>query len=393
MRLKIIGFLKCHPRILNFFYAVFGVALNFLGLFVRKKKKIVFASYGGRKLDDSPYVLYKEICGRKEFDDYELIWAFVDPDAHELKRGRKVKIDTPAFFMALLSAKIWISNTGIDRDVGISKKRVISIETWHGCPLKKICGEEHTTSMQNDKLHKGKKDASTIRCAQSEHDLEIFARVFNAEKEAFLLSDLPRNDELVGKKTVEEINAIKAKLNIPTEKKVILYMPTYREYLVDESYNNYIKPPMTLTKWAEALSDEYVLLFRAHYAVNKALDLKNDGFVFDVSSYPRINELYIVSDILISDYSSAYMDYAILERPMLCFAYDLEEYEEKRGLYLKLDEALPCEICDNEDALISQIVDLNYEEASAKTRIFKERFAPFAGNASKTVVEEIVKRL
>ena len=78
---------------------------------------------------------------------------------------------------------------------------------------------------------------------------------------------------------------------------------------------------------------------------------------------------------------------------MLCFAYDLEEYEEKRGLYLKLDEALPCEICDNEDALISQIVNLNYEEASAKTRIFKERFAPFAGNASKTVVEEIVKRL
>ena len=247
--------------------------------------------------------------------------------------------------------------------------------------------------MQNDKLHKGKKDASTIRCAQSEHDLNIFARVFHAEKESFLLSDLPRNDELAGEQSVERINEIKAKLDIPLDKKVILYMPTYREYLMDENYNNYIKPPMTLTKWAEALKDEYVLLFRAHYAVNKALDLKNDGFVYDVSAYPKINDLYIASDILISDYSSAYMDYAILERPMLCFAYDLDEYEEKRGLYLKLDEALPCEICDNEDSLISQITDLNYAEASARTRVFKERFAPYAGNASKIVVDEIIKRL
>ena len=62
-------------------------------------------------------------------------------------------------------------------------------------------------------------------------------------------------------------------------------------------------------------------------------------------------------------------------------------------MYLKLDEALPCEICDNEDSLISQITNLNYVEASAKTRVFKERFAPFAGNASKTVVDEIIKRL
>ena len=73
MRQKLIGFLKCHPGILNFCYWIMGVLLNFIGVFVRKKKKIIFTSYGGRKFDDSPYVLYKEICSRPEFDGFELI--------------------------------------------------------------------------------------------------------------------------------------------------------------------------------------------------------------------------------------------------------------------------------------------------------------------------------
>ena len=391
MRKKLIGFLKCHPKILDFCYGVMGIMMKILGLFVRKRDKIVFTSYGGRKFDDSPYVLYKELCNRQEFDDFDMIWAFVDPDKVDIPRGRKIKIDTPRFFYELLSARIWISNTGIDRDIGLSKKNVISVETWHGCPLKKICGEENENSTQNKRLSK-KTDHSTIRCAQSQYDLEIFSRVFNADKETFILSDLPRNDELCGV-TEEQVQALKEKIGIPKDKKVLLYMPTYREYCIDKNYNTYLAPPMDLEKWKARLQDEYVLLIRAHYAVNNALNIKNDGFVYDVSSYPLINELYIVSDILISDYSSAYVDFSVLKRPMLCFAYDYDVYNEKRGLYLNLYDVLPCAIDATEDALLERIESLDYEEYSKRADEFRMVYAPYAGKATETIVDALAERI
>ena len=391
MRKKLIGFLKCHPKILNFCYGVMGFMMKIFGVFVRKRKKIVFTSYGGRKFDDSPYVLYKELCNRHEFDDFDMVWAFVDPDKVDIPRGRKIKIDTPRFFYELLSARIWISNTGIDRDVGLSKKKVISVETWHGCPLKKICGEENENSTQNKRLSK-KTDHRTIRCAQSQYDLEIFARVFNADKATFMLSDLPRNDELCNV-TEQQIQALKDKIGIPQDKKVLLYMPTYREYCIDKNYNTYLAPPMDLEKWKARLQDEYVLLIRAHYAVNNALNIKNDGFVYDVSSYPLINELYIVSDILISDYSSAYVDFSVLKRPMLCFAYDYDVYNAKRGLYLNLHDVLPCPIDAAEDELLERIESLDYEEYSKRADEFRMIYAPFAGKATETIVDALAERI
>ena len=177
------------------------------------------------------------------------------------------------------------------------------------------------------------------------------------------------------------------------DKKVILYMPTYREYLVDEDFKTYLAPPIDLKKWQEELKSDYVLLIRAHYAVNAALEINENGFVMDVSDYPYINDLYVVSDILISDYSSSFIDYSILNKPMLCFAYDLEEYESKRGLYMKLDEVLPCIIDRDEDSLLKHIKTLDYFKASEETKAFHNKFAPYAGHASERIVDEIVSRL
>ena len=148
-----------------------------------------------------------------------------------------------------------------------------------------------------------------------------------------------------------------------------------------------------MEKWKEKLGRDYVLLFRAHYTVGTALNITNDEFVKNVSDYPELNDLYVISDMMISDYSSTFFDYSILDRPMFCFAYDLEEYSEKRGLYLDLSKELPCRINKTEDDLLSDIVSLNYSEARAKTKIFHMKYAPNAGNASRTVVDKIIERL
>ncbi|WP_288875366.1 CDP-glycerol glycerophosphotransferase family protein [uncultured Fusobacterium sp.] len=392
MRNRIINFLKTNQNILEICWKIAKIFLKICSLFVKiDSKTILFASFGGRKYDDSPKAIYDEICLREEFKDYKLIWAFVNPNKYRIPRGEKVKIDTYSFFKILLQAKIWVSNSGMDRGIELERKGIIKVETWHGTPLKKIGGEENKNSLKRIE-NLVEKDKKTIRCAQSEYDREIFSRIFNAEKSSILLSDLPRNDKLL-KYTQEEIKNIKKELNIDINKKVILYTPTYREYLINENSETYIAPPINLKKWKAKLGKEYILLIRAHYAVNAALEIKDDDFVKNVSDYYSLNNLYIVSDMMISDYSSTYFDYSILSRPMYCFAYDLEEYKEKRGLYLELDKSLPCKINKTEDELIKDILNSNYEEKSEKTYRFHKKYSPYAGNASKIVVDEILKKL
>lgn len=387
-------FLKMHPVFVRLFWLCMRALLKVCSIFLPvKKKTILFCSFGGRKFDDSPKSIYDRFCMMPEFNDWKVTWAFVEPDEFSLKRGEKVKIDTVRFFKALLYSQVWVSNSDLDRGIDFYRSGTIQIETWHGTPLKKICGEENTNSIGGRKSLKRKKiDSSTIRCAQSEYDREIFERVFYAKKEAILLSDLPKNDALL-RYTTDRITQIKEKLQIPFNKRIILYMPTYREYLVDGDNRCYIKPPMDLSMWKRELGSEYVMLIRAHYAVTAALDIGEDSFAIDVSNYPTLNDLYAVADVMISDYSSSFFDYSILDRPMLCFAYDKEEYEEKRGLYMDLEDTLPCKIDRTENEVLSHLKTMNYEVEAQKAKEFHYRFAPYAGNATETVIAELKNRL
>lgn len=395
MRKRLIAFLKRHPKLLQAFWAIAGWCLRLVGRFVRvREKTAIFASFGGRNFDDSPKAVYDEMCADERFQDWKLYWAFVEPSKFDIPRGEKVKIDTWKFFKSLMFCQVWVGNSSITRGVDLyPKKNQVRVETWHGTPLKKIGGDENTNSMAvKKKTPKKKKDSRTVRCAQSEYDREIFMRIYNADENAFLTCDLPRNDALL-KYTDEKIAAVKEKLGVPQDKKIILYMPTYREYAYDSDKKICLKPPMDIAKWQAALGDKYCLLVRAHYMVESAMGLKENGFLKVVSAYPYLNDLYAAADILISDYSSAFVDYSILKRPMLCFAYDKEEYEEKRGLYIDLEKELPCAVRKSEEEVIDDILDLDHAAASEKTDAFRRKYAPHAGGASKAVADKILQRI
>ena len=392
MREREINWAKNNHSFLRIAYLTTRKVLNTVGLLTPVKKKILFSSFGGRGFNDSPYALYRRISEDERFDDYELVWAFVSPENHTVPRGRTVKIDTPAFFKELLSSEIWVSNAGIDRGIEISRRKHISVETWHGTPIKKIGDDSNdNTALNENKLRE--KDSTTIRCAQSEYDLEIFERVLNATRDSFLLCDLPRNDELCDSDIAERKKRIRKAFDISDGKKVLLYMPTYREYWQDKSGLTEMKQFINVERWEAELGDKYVLLIRAHYAVNKHIDFQNSLFVRDVSDYSNLNDLFIVSDILISDYSSAMIDYSILDRPILCYAMDYDEYLLKRGTYVDINSFLPCPVDKDEMVLIDRIKHLNYESYSQRSREFHEKYAPHAGHATEAVIEEIVNRM
>lgn len=393
MREKIITFFKTHPSIIR---TIWSIARRILKLFVNISKQqntIIFCSFGGRSFNDSSKAIYDEICRREEFKEWRLIWAFVEPNKFNIPRGEKVKVDTIAFFKSLVTSKVWVSNSGMDRGIDLITDKILRVETWHGTPLKKIGGEENQNTFgSKPEEYKGSIDTSAIRCAQSEFDRKIFSRVFHASMDSIILSDLPRNDELFTY-NIDKLNEIRNYLGVTEKKKVILYTPTYREYLINESSQNFIAPPMDLKKWERELGNEYVLLVRTHYAVSVALCIENNNFVKDVSSYPSLNDLYAISDMMISDYSSTYFDYAILNRPMLCFAYDKEEYEKKRGVYLDMEKELPCKVCKHEDEVISEILTMDVDTATEASKKFHNKYAPYAGQASKMVVDAILKKL
>ena len=390
MKKRIINFIK-YNRFFLALYKFFGnLFIKVFSLFIRvDDKKILFVSFGGRKFDDSPKALYEKIKNDKFFEDYKLVWAFINPKEFNELDCKKVKIDTLSFYKTALSSKIWITNSSIQRGLKLKRKNTIKINTWHGTPLKKL-GKDMQKNKVKVKIAKSK--GQIIYCAQSEYDREIFTRLFSTDKQNILLSDLPRNDGLL-MFSEDKKDKIKQELGIAKDKKVILYAPTFREFNRDNLNNCYIKPPIKLNKWQEKLSNEYVLLFRAHYEVIKAIGITQNEFVIDVSAYPSLDNLMAISDLLISDYSSIYFDYSILEKPMLNFSYDYEQYVKERGLYLDVEKDLLLKINYDEDSLLNQILTLDIAHEKALSIERKKRFAPYAGNASNIVIDKLKQEI
>ena len=390
---RLIQIVKELPLLMDAAYWVTWGALKVMCLFIPiKKKTIMFVSLGGRNYDDSPRDLYEYMRPLNEFKDWTFIWAFLNPDKYVIPDARVIKFGNFAYFRTLLSCQVWITNGGLDKGIDFSRKGCIIINTWHGAPIKKIQGEENTNQILKHYRQNKPIDKNTIRCCQSDYDKAILARVFRASKECFVMSGLPRNDKLL-EYSQEVIDSAKNKLGIPLNKKVILYMPTYREYLINVDNDIYLKPPMNIKKWEDTLSKEYVLLVRAHYAVSASLDIKSGDFVKDVSKYAPLSDLYAITDIMISDYSSAFFDYSIFGKPMRCFAYDMERYEQERGFYMDIEKELPCPIHKNEDDLINSIKNINYEADCIATRAFASKYIPNEGSARKTVTDLLIKRI
>ncbi len=351
---------------------------------------MVFVSFGGRKYDDSPRAIFESIIRNKLFDDFELVWAFIEPEKHDVPRAVKIRIDTPKYFLTLLRSRVWITNSSMTRGLHFKGKNTFLLNTWHGSAIKRM-GTDIDGSNTSFKI--SGENQTDIMLAQGEYDVKLFSRVFGIIPEKFRITGLPRNDELVWNNNSEVQLELKKKLGIAEKKKIILYAPTYREFNKDALNNCVMEAPIDVELWRRELGDDYVLLFRAHYEVVKLLNVSDDGFVKNVSSYPQLNDLILVSDLLVSDYSSIFFDYAITGKPMFCYAYDYERYSRERGLYFDIREKLGCEHLEDEKKLIEAIKTIEIHERKAVTESFRSQYVQEYGNASEKAAAIIFKAI
>ena len=366
-------------------------------------KKVYFQTFSGRGYSDSPKAMYEYMMKAPEYADYHFVWSFKEPERFSFLRNSRtevVKFRSRADNKALRTSRYWISNYRM-LDHQHPRKGQIYVQCWHGTPLKRLGYdlEASDNSMNSIKEIRSKyrTDARKFKylISPSPFCTEKFATAWNLVKtnqtHKIIEEGYPRNDHLINA-TDEERTEIRQKLGVDG-KKVILYAPTWRDNQHTSGEGYTYKTEVDFDKLRAELGEEYIILFRAHYLVANSFDFdKYRGFVEDVSSYSDINDLYIAADILITDYSSVFFDFANLRKPEIFYMYDLEEYaNELRGFYISLDE-LPGPIVRDEDALIEAVKACDGWKPDEKYEEFCRKFNPKDdGNASARTLARIIE--
>lgn len=371
-------------------------------------KTILFEAFGGRNYTCSPKAIYEKMLTMKEFKDYTFVWSFIDPSKHEVKKDKRLKIiksKSKEYYKYISISKYWIVNSIIEE--GITKKKdQVYVQCWHGTPLKRLRYDIVVNGASLNSVEEIRKrndiDAKKFDyfISPSKYCTEKFTSAFNLKalgKENIIIEEgYPRNDFLFNK-TKKDIDAIKKKLGLPLDKKVIFYLPTFRDNQHTSGVGYTYKLGIDFDSLKKKFSKEYVILFSPHYFIENSIDLtKYKGFIYNVARYDEINELYLVSDIIMTDYSSVFFDYANLKRPMLFYMYDIDDYKGNlRDFYISLDE-LPGPIAKTQDELENNLknIDKEYKKNKEKYEKFNEKYNYLDdGNASERVIKVIFKEM
>lgn len=383
MRKKFVSFLKGHVTIFNVYSYVLSTFVKFLRLFIHTDEKLIlFVSYGGRYYNDSPRCIYQMMLDDPRFSGYKLYWGFIHPDSFEFIPNR-VRIDSLKYFKIALKARCWITNVAIERGLNFTGKHTLYFHTTHGT-IPKLSGYDDKLTMQFTKKFRYKYD---ISCAQSLYEKEKQLQMYALKDEQVIITGYPKNDILVNP-SPSYVLSLRQKIGIPEGKVAILYAPTFRDNIYDD-----MKCDINFNRWHSILGDKYVILYRAHPVVaNKTSFDSQSGFVVDCSEYPENCELMIAADMLISDYSGIFFEFGVQEKPMFCYAYDYEEYNAKRGLYMDVRKEIPGGTL-GEDELLSYIKNGTKDQFLSELRSFKQKYIQEYGHSTESCVNIIYERI
>lgn len=390
-----------------YFYRFIYVKIQMAGIKI-DDKTIIFSCFNGKTYTCSPKAIYEYMVNSDKYKDYNYIWGFKEYEKYQyLEKNRNTKVikqNSKLYYKSLAKSKYWIFNYKIP-DYLYPKKKQVFVQCWHGTPLKRLGFDlVHFDNKLNTingmkKRYKIEAKKFSYFISPSKYSTEKFISAWNLKeigKENIIIEKgYPRNDFLFNY-TQKDVNKIKRQLGIEnTNKKIILYAPTYRGDQHTSGVGYTYKEEVDFEKLKEKLQDRYIILFRPHYFIANVFDFERyKGFVINVADIDDINELYIISDILITDYSSVFFDYANLKRPMIFHMYDLEHYRDKsNGFYFDVEKELPGKITRTDDELIDEILRIGEDFVySEKYKKFNDKFNYLDdGSATNRTVEQIIK--
>jgi CDP-glycerol glycerophosphotransferase len=295
------------------------------------------------------------------------------------------------YYRAMARAKFFVNNVNFANDI-VKRPGQVHIQTQHGTPLKKMGLDlmDHPMGAANLDFREmlDRSDRWDYVLSSNRHSSEVWERSIPCDYTT-LEFGYPRNDQLV-RATADDVAAARAALKLPSDKTVILYAPTFRDW----SRNNFI-PPVDLAAFCKRLGDGFVLLVRGHYFTGSGEGVKHlqaAGTLRDVSKHASVEELMIASDVLLTDYSSIQFDFANLDRPIVIYADDWDTYVRARGVTFDLMASPPGVVETTLDGLADAFRSGRYRDAATDhlRKEFRKRFCQFEdGHAAERVLRHV----
>ena len=368
----------------------------------------IFGEWFGKKCSDSALTFANYVAQYGD-ESLKLFWLCDSGiDTSELN-SRIVVVNRSSEYAIELqkSAGVAVMNQGYD-DFSENGENylgnAITVNVWHGVMWKKIgydSYKQHIFSLPYIQLMKGIRSYSLF-CSPSDIYTKIFSKAFKLDSSRAINCGLPRNvmffhDSEVKKARERLLCIIESKgISINDELKIITYMPTFRDATTKSfSFSEYKEAE--LGKFLE--DNNCVIIQKAHERnINRGAGYGSTAKsrVINIDNI-RPQDLLAASDVLITDYSSCFFDYLLLDRPIIQFIYDYEYYSKKdRGLYYSWEQVDCGAVIYDEDVLIDAIKEsiIDPSKHCEKRRIVREKFLTYeSANNCEIVYNAIFERI
>ncbi len=349
-----------------------------------KSNKVIFASDSRTELSGNFLYVYEEMKKRNLPLEYHFMLKKETGEKKELREIREL-----AYHLATSKFILLDDFYPMVYPLRIRKSAEL-IQLWHAVGAFKTFGFSRVGRPGGPSPKSINHRNYTKAIVSSKNVAKHYAEGFGIDEEKVIATGIPRTDIFFDE---EYKNQVKERLyeEYPflKEKKVITFAPTFRGNGQQSAY--YPMEVLDLDRIYKELKDEYVFLFKIHPFVKNDVTIpyQYQEFYYDFSSYREINDLLFVSDILITDYSSTCFEFALLNRPMVFFAFDIEEYVQKRDFYYEYTSFIPGPLVKNTEALIQTIQKKDFK--MEKIKPFVEYFFDDRdGKSSERVIDQLI---
>lgn len=353
-------------------------------LFPIKQNKVIFASDSRAEMSGNFQFVYEEMESRNLDFDYH----FMLKDGVEDKKSSK-EIMQLAYHMA--TAKFIMLDDFYPMVYPLKiRKHAELIQLWHAVGAFKTFGFSRLGRPGGPSPRSKNHRNYTKAIVSSDNIAKHYAEGFGIEEENVVATGIPRTDIFFDEAYKEKIqNELYEEYPFLKNKKVIMFAPTFRGN--GQQSAHYPMEVLNLDKLYESLNDEYVFLFKIHPFVKNEFNIpyQYNDFFYDFSTYREINDLLFITDILITDYSSVCFEFALLNKPMLFFGYDVEEYVQTRDFYYNFQSFIPGPLVRDTETMIDKIEKQAFEMHKIEPFV-KYFFNETDGKSSERVVDHLI---
>jgi len=327
-------------------YKLFGAIFHLYRLFPVNKNKIVLFMGHDCKFQGNIRYVYEEMKQRNEKFQFKI---FSKKQLNQSKLGMLKFFFQMNFHMA--TAKyVFLNDNFMPLKYMNPSKHTKFVQLWHGVGAFKRFGlSTETDPFVRACVQDGNRKISVLTVS-SPHVVPFYEEALAIDREKILSTGVPLTDFYFN-----EFQKERAKEKVYEQfpewrnKKVLLYTPTFRN---TKEQNIDIMKHFDMKKVSDALGEDWVVLIRLHPQVKECMPPLEKN-CYDVTEYPDIKGLFMVSNALVADYSSTIVEYALLDKPILLYDYDLEEYD--RGFYESYREIAPGELLCDEEAFLAYL--------------------------------------